>query len=207
MRTEKEKMIAGDLYVAKDRELQQDFMRCRQLMRLFNQSTEEQIPYRMGLFRELVGSMGENGYVEPTFKCDYGYNIFIGHDFYANFDCVILDVTPVKIGNNVMFGPRVSVFTAAHPVEPEARVSGLEYGKDVIIGNNVWVGGQTVINPGVTIGDNCVIGSGSVVTKDVPDNSIAAGNPCRVIRQVTDEDRLYWKQRQQAYWDEIKTNI
>ena len=115
-----------------------------------------------------------------------------GDNFYANYDCIILDVCPVTIGDNVMFGPRVCIYTAGHPLDAEIRATGIEFGKPVTIGNNVWIGGNSVINPGVTIGSNVVIGSGSVVTKDIPANVIAAGNPCRILRPLTEEDRQYW---------------
>ena len=120
------------------------------------------------------------------------YHIEAGNNFYANFNCVILDVAKVTIGENVMFAPNVAVYTAGHPVHPDSRNSGYEYGIGVTIGDNVWVGGNSVINPGVHIGNNVVIGSGSVVTKDIPDNAIAVGNPCRVIRYITEEDRKYY---------------
>lgn len=135
--------------------------------------------------------------IVPPFHCDYGTHIHVGKNFFANYNCTILDVAKVKIGDNVLFAPNVSIYTAGHPIHPVARNSGYEYGIPVKIGNNVWVGGNVVINPGVTIGDNVVIGSGSIVTKDIPDNSIAAGNPCTVIREVNDEDmKYYYKDRQ-----------
>ncbi len=144
------------------------------------------------LIRNILGKAGKNIFIRPPFNCDYGKNIEVGDNFYANFNTVILDVAKVKIGNNVMFAPNVSVYTAGHPIHPDSRNSGYEYGIPVTIGDNVWVGGNTVINPGVTIGNNCVIGSGSVVTKDIPDDSIAVGNPARVIRKITEEDRKYY---------------
>lgn len=193
--TEKELMLAGKLYMAKDDELAKDCKRSRQLTRLFNNSTEEQREYRVQLLKELFRKTGENIYMEPPFRCDYGCNITVGENFYANFDCIILDVNEVVIGDNVLFAPRVCVYTAGHPIDADIRNSAVEYGKKVVIGNNVWVGGSTVINPGVTIGNNVVIGSGSVVTKDIPDNVVAAGNPCRVIREITDEDRVFWEKQ------------
>lgn len=128
----------------------------------------------------------------PPFHCDYGKNIEVGENFFANYNCIILDVAKVTIGKNVMFAPNVSIYTAGHPIHPDSRNSGYEYGIPVTIGDNVWIGGSVVINPGVTIGNNVVIGSGSVVTKDIPDNVIAVGNPCRVIREITEEDRKYY---------------
>ena len=130
--------------------------------------------------------------MESPFYCDYGSNIEVGENFYANFNCTILDVAKVVIGKNVMFAPNVSIYTAGHPIHPDSRNSGYEYGIGVTIGNNVWVGGNATINPGVHIGDNVVIGAGSVVTKDIEANSIAVGNPCKVLRKITEEDKKYY---------------
>ena len=201
--TEKEKMLAGDLYMANDKELKADAKKSRVLTRLFNNTTEEQKEYRKELLKELFKKTGDNIYIEPSFKCDYGCNISVGNNFYANFDCIILDVCNVDIGENVFFAPRVCIYTAGHPIDAEVRNTGLEFGKAVKIGNNVWVGGSTVINPGVTIGNNVVIGSGSVVTKDIPDNVIAVGNPCRVLRKITEEDKVYWEKKKEEYYNEI----
>ncbi|VYU45039.1 sugar O-acetyltransferase [Clostridium tertium] len=201
--TEKEKMLAGDLYMANDKELKADAKKSRVLTRLFNSTTEEQKEYRKELLKELFKKTGDNIYIEPSFKCDYGCNISVGNNFYANFDCIILDVCNVDIGENVFFAPRVCIYTAGHPIDAEVRNTGLEFGKAVKIGNNVWVGGSTVINPGVTIGNNVVIGSGSVVTKDIPDNVIAVGNPCRVLRKITEEDKVYWEKKKEEYYNEI----
>ena len=188
--TEKEKMLNEMLYDFHDPELKADAMRSRKLTRLFNSTTEEQKDYRITLLKELFGKSGKYIYIEPPFRCDYGSNTFIGEGFYANFDCIILDVARVTIGDNCLFGPRVCIYTPCHPIDPVERNSGLEYGKAVTIGDNVWIGGSAVINPGVTIGSNVVIGSGSVVTHDIPDNVVAAGNPCRVIRPITDADKI-----------------
>lgn len=131
-------------------------------------------------------------YFEPPFHCEYGFHIELGKGFYANAGCVMLDVGKIVIGDNVLFGPNVSLYTAGHPIHPESRNSGYEYGIPITIGDNVWIGGSCVVLPGVTIGNNVVIGAGSVVTKDIPDNVCAAGNPCRVIREITEEDRPYY---------------
>lgn len=203
MRTQKERMLAGDLYLAQDAELSRDSKRSRQLTRLFNRTTEEERGYRKELLRELFEKTGENLYIEPPFRCDYGSNITIGENFYGNFDCILLDVGKIVIGDNVMFGPRVGIYTAGHPIDAEVRVRGLEFGTAVTLGNNVWVGANTTINPGVTIGDNVVIGSGSVVTKDIPDNVVAAGCPCRVIREITEADTAYWIEQEAAYHQEM----
>ncbi len=190
--TEKEKMLSGKLYNAQDEELKRDFIKAKKLTRLYNATTEEEAEYRTELLIGLFKSSGNQIYIEPTFRCDYGCNIIIGDNFYANYDCIIIDVCNVRIGDNVFFGPRVGVFTAAHPIEAEIRNTNLEYGKPITIGNSVWVGANAVINPGVTIGDNVVIGSGSVVTKDIEDNVIAVGNPCKVLRAITLEDKRHF---------------
>lgn len=147
------------------------------------------------LIAKLFGK-SENAFVIPPFFCDYGSNIFVGKNFFANSNCTILDVAKVTIGNNCFLAPNVSIYTAGHPIHPEIRSTGIEYGIEVVIGNDVWIGGNSVICPGVHIGNGCVIGAGSVVTKDIPDNTIAAGNPCKVIRSITDKDKeFYFKDR------------
>lgn len=151
----------------------------------------------------------ENIYFQPPFHCEYGNHIEVGENFYANVNCIMLDVGKITIGDNVLFGPNVSIYTAGHPIHPESRNSGYEYGIPVTIGSNVWIGGSCVILPGVSIGNNVVIGAGSVVTKDIPDNVCAAGNPCRVIREITDADRpFYFKDRRfdDEAWAKINRN-
>ena len=137
---------------------------------------------------ELLGK-SENAFLNPPFYCDYGFHIEVGKNFFANYNCTIIDVAKVKIGDNCMLAPNVSIYTAGHPIYPTTRNSSYEYGKPVTIGDNVWIGGNAVICPGVCIGNNVVIGAGSVVTKDIPDWCVAAGNPCRVIRRITDADK------------------
>lgn len=144
------------------------------------------------LIRNIIGKAGMGIHIESPFHCDYGKNIEIGDNFFANYNCIILDVGKVIIGDDVKFGPNVSLYTAGHPIHPDSRNSGYEYGIGITIGNNVWLGGNVVVNPGVHIGTNAVIGSGSVVTRDIPDNVIAVGNPCKVIREITEEDRKYY---------------
>ena len=183
-KSEKEKMLAGELYLAFGEELFNERQHAKKLCRNFNATTEEQMPERLALLHELLGSCGKNAFIEPSFRCDYGYNIHVGDNFYANYDLIILDVCEVRIGHNCMIAPRVSIFTAAHPLDAETRISGLEFGKPITIGDNVWIGGHVVINPGVTIGSNVVIAAGAVVTKDVPDNVVVAGVPAKVIRQL-----------------------
>jgi maltose O-acetyltransferase len=183
-RTEKEKMLAGELYQAFGEELFNERQRAKRLCRRFNATTEEEMPERDAVLRELLGSCGVNAFVEPSFRCDYGYNIHVGDNFYSNYDLIILDVCEVRIGHNCFIAPRVSIFTAAHPLDAPTRIAGWEFGKPVTIGDNVWIGGHAVINPGVKIGNNVVIAAGAVVTKDVPDNVVVAGVPARVIREL-----------------------
>ena len=197
--TQKEMMLNEQLYDSHDSQLQSDARRSRQLIRLFNNTTEEQQAYRIELLKELFGSTGEHIHIEPPFRCDYGCNTYIGDFFYANFDCIILDVAEVHIGKNCLFGPRCCIYTPGHPIDAEIRNNGVEFGKKVVIGDNVWLGGNVVVNPGVTIGNNVIIGSGSVVTKDIPDNVIAVGDPCRVLRPITDEDKQYWHSEFEKY--------
>lgn len=197
--TNKELMLSGQLYIAKDEELIKDNMRARRLTRLINQTTEDELDKRQQLCRELFGSAGKNIWVEVPIHADYGCNTYIGDNFFANYDCIIIDVAKVTIGDNVFLAPRVGIYTAGHPIDADVRNTQLEYGKPITIGSNVWIGGNTVINPGVTIGSNVVIGSGSVVTKDIPDNVVAVGNPCRVLRPIDDNDKKYWEQEAAKY--------
>ncbi|WP_238403274.1 maltose acetyltransferase domain-containing protein [Paenibacillus mesophilus] len=177
-------MVNGELYRAADPELVKDRLNARRLTRLFNQSLETDDEQRNGFLRELFGSTGNQYYIEPSFRCDYGYNIHIGENFYANFDCVLLDVCEIRIGDNCFLAPGVHIYTATHPIEALDRISGAEFGKPVTIGHNVWIGGRAVINPGVKIGNNAVIASGAVVTKDVPGNVIVGGNPAKIIKHI-----------------------
>ena len=191
----------GELYkLNDDKELNEDFMRARRLTRLFNSMTEEQMEERKEIIKELFQSTGENVHVEQTFHCDYGCHISVGENFYANYDCIMVDVCEIIIGDNVLLAPRVGIYTAGHPIDAAVRNEGLEFGKPVIIGDNVWIGGNAVINPGVTIGSGVVIGSGSVVTKDIPDHVVAVGNPCRVLRKINEEDKIYWEKEREKYY-------
>jgi len=183
-KTEKEKMLSGELYQAADPELVKDRLNARRLTRLFNETLETDDEQRKTLIRELFGTTGSNYYIEPSFRCDYGYNIHVGENFFANFDCVFLDVCEIRIGDNCFLAPGVHIYTATHPLEARERITGAEFGKPVTIGHNVWIGGRAVINPGVTIGNNVVVASGAVVTKNVPDNVVVGGNPAKVIKQI-----------------------
>lgn len=182
--TEKEKMLAGMFYNAADKELFMDRQRAKKLCKKFNELDPEKYEERKMLLKKLFQTENEY-YIEPNFFCDYGYNIKIGKNFYANHNCTILDVNTVKIGNNVMFAPNVQVYTATHPLDAQQRISGKEMGYPIEIGDNVWIGGGAIICPGVKIGKNSTIGAGSVVTKDIPENVVAAGNPCKVIKNLS----------------------
>ena len=187
--TEKEKMLTGQLYMASDKTLTEERLSAKRILYKLDRLDPAKSDEMQQLFESLLGKTGENLHIELPFRCDYGYNIETGHNFFANYDCTILDCAKVTIGDDVLFGPYVSVFTATHPTDAKKRKQGGEFALPVTIGNNVWIGGNVIINPGITIGDNTVIGSGSVVTKDVPENVVAAGNPCRVLRLITDDDR------------------
>lgn len=190
--SQQERMAKGLLYNPQLDGLVQEEMRAKVLAYQYNACCPDDLEKRRELLCELLGSGGENAWIEQPFYCNYGSHITVGRNFYANYHCTILDVAQVTIGDNVMFGPNVSLYTASHPLHPDNRNSGWEYGISITIGNNVWLGGNVVVNPGVHIGDNVVVGSGSVVTKDLPDNVFAAGNPARVIRAITDEDKKYY---------------
>ena len=189
---QRERMLAGLPYKAWLDGLSEERMENKLKIHEYNLTRPDDKKKMKAMIKDILGKTGEEVVIEQPFRCDYGKNIEVGNNFFANYNCVILDVAKVTIGENVMFAPNVSIYTAGHPIHPESRNSGYEYGIPITIGNNVWIGGNVVINPGVTIGNNVVIGSGSVVTKDIPDNVIAVGNPCRVIREITEEDRKYY---------------
>lgn len=182
--TEREKMLAGMMYDPSDDELTALRVRARRLFQRFNVTGIDEREERVIILKELFGGTGDHIYIEPTFKCDYGCNIYVGDNFYANFDVVILDVAEVRIGDNCMIAPQVAIYTATHPIDPELRNSGRELGKPVTIGNNCWIGGHATINPGVTLGNNVVVASGAVVTKSFPDNVVIGGNPAKVIKDI-----------------------
>jgi maltose O-acetyltransferase len=183
MKTEKEKMLAGELYEPLDLQLSSERQRARDLLKKLNDSREDEQEERAKILKELFGRQTD-AYIQPPFFCDYGSNITLGHKVFFNFNCVVLDVTPVRIGDYVLFGPTVQIYTATHPMKALERRQGLESGKPIVIGSDVWVGGGAIICPGVTIGARSLIGAGSVVTQDVPEDVFAAGNPCRVIRSL-----------------------
>ncbi|HYJ78682.1 MAG TPA: sugar O-acetyltransferase [Longimicrobiaceae bacterium] len=182
--TEWEKMVSGQLYDPLDPALVAARRRARELLKAFNDSTEAETDERARILGELFGGVGEGLWIEPPFYCDYGSNITVGTRVFFNFDCVVLDVAPVRIGDRAMFGPAVQIYTATHPLSARERSAGREAGKPIEIGADVWVGGGAIILPGVSIGARCVIGAGSVVTKSLPEGVFAAGNPCRIIREL-----------------------
>lgn len=189
MKTEKEKMIAGELYNPLDQQLSEERLQARILIKQLNESSEDQPGQRANILHQLLPNAGEELWIQPPFYCDYGYNISIGNKVFFNFNCVILDVAPVVIGSRTLFGPNVQVYTATHPINYQERASGVEYAKPITIGEDVWIGGSVVICPGVTIGDRTVIGAGSVVIKNIPPGVFAAGNPCKIIRQIDDAEK------------------
>lgn len=189
---QKERMLAGLPYKAWLDGLMEERLENQKRVYRFNLLPPDAFEEQDALIKEILGKTGERVHIMPPFHCDYGRNIEVGEDFFANYNLVILDVGKVKIGKNAQIAPNVAIYTAGHPIHPDSRNSGYEYGIPVTIGDNVWLGGNVCIMPGVTIGDNAVIGAGSVVTKDIPSNVIAAGNPCRVIRPITEADRDYY---------------
>lgn len=192
--TSREMQLKGYLYPL-DAELLNAHNNAKRITRQLNATLETLREERKALAKELFAFAGEDAYIEPPFHCDYGFNTRVGKNFYCNYDCVFLDCGKITIGDNVMLGPKVALYAVSHPIDPQVRILNYDYPVPITIGNNVWIGGSAVICPGVTIGDNSIIGAGSVVTKDIPANVIAAGNPCKVIRPITEEDTIYWNQQ------------
>jgi maltose O-acetyltransferase len=186
MRSEKEKMLAGEWYDPLDPQLGDERRRARLLLKAFNGTRDDEQEERARLLGELFGAAGRGLLIEPPFFCDYGSNITLGERVFFNFNCVVLDCAPVRVGPGTMFGPAVQIYAVTHPLGAAERRKGLESGRPVEIGSDVWVGGGAIILPGVRVGDGTVVGAGSVVTKDIPPRVLAAGNPCRVIREIKD---------------------
>jgi len=182
--TEKEKMLSGKLYNPMDAILSKERHNARIKFQNINSLTDNQKKERNNIFKELLGEFDKNFFIEPPFYCDYGYNIKLGKNVFMNFNCCILDVAEVNIGNNVLIGPNVQIYTANHPIDVKTRNSWLETAKPVNIGHDVWIGGGAIINPGVTIGNGVVVGSGSVVTKDIPNHVMVVGNPARIVKKI-----------------------
>lgn len=184
MKSQKEKMLAGELYNALDEQLSNERTTARLLIKKLNNAGADDTEAINKILKELIPNAGNDLWIQPPFYCDYGYNIEAGEKVFFNFNCVVLDVMKVTIGSRTLFGPNVQIYTATHPINFQERASGLEYAKPIVIGEDVWVGGSVVICPGVTIGDRSMIGAGSVVTKNIQDDVFAAGNPCKVIRSL-----------------------
>jgi maltose O-acetyltransferase len=184
MKTERQKMLAGESYDPMDAELVAARERARDLCWTLNATREREPEERRRILRELFGAGGDTVWMQPPFFCDYGSNIALGERVFFNFNCVVLDVCPVSVGDFTLFGPAVQIYTAMHPLDAELRRRE-EFGRPVTIGSDVWVGGGAIVLPGARIGSRSVIGAGSVVTRDIPDGVFAAGNPCRVIREIT----------------------
>ncbi len=196
--TEKERMLNGKLYCP-FKVGDNTWEKSREVLEKFNTMSWKREKERMELLKGIFGHLEDDAVIVPPFYCDKGTQIYIGKHFYANTGLLILDEADVRIGNHVFIAPRVCIYTASHPIDAGVRRKDLEVAKGVTIGDDVWIGGNVVINPGVTIGSGVVIGSGSVVTKDIPSGVIAAGNPCRVIREITEEDRIYWEEQEREY--------
>jgi maltose O-acetyltransferase len=184
MPSEKEKKQSGTLYDPTDSELVAERTQARELTRQYNQTKESEADRRQELLSELFGTADNTTHINPPFQCDYGYNIHVGENFFAHFDCVVLDTCRVDIGKNCMIAPGVHIYTATHPLDANERINGPEYGKPVTIGDNVWIGGRAVLNPGVTVGDDSVIASGAVITEDVPDGVVVQGNPAEIVKKL-----------------------
>lgn len=202
--TNRERRDAQLAYIA-DEDIYEEQKWCREILQKLNFMDRSDFDEIRKIVAQLLGK-SENAHINPPFYCDYGKHIEVGKNFYANYNCTILDVAKVKIGNNCMLAPNVAIYTAGHPLHPLSRNSGYEYGKEIVIGDNVWIGGNTVVCPGVHIGSNVVIGAGSVVTRDIPDWSAAAGNPCRVLRRITEEDQkklFHDEEFDQEAWTDI----
>lgn len=206
--TNKERRDAGLAYIS-DESVFEEQKECRKILQKLNFMDRSDFDGIEEAVSELFGK-SDHAFVNPPFYCDYGKHIEVGKNFFANYNCTLIDVAKIRIGDNCMMAPNVSVYTAGHPIHPVSRNSAYEYGKEVTIGDNVWVGGNTVICPGVHIGSNTVIGAGSVVTKDVPDWCVAAGNPCKVIRKITDADakKLFREEEiDEKAWNDIQLRM
>ena len=206
--TNRERRDAQIAYISDDSVFEEQ-KECRKKLQEFNFMDRSDFDGLKKAAKELLGK-SDKAFINPPFYCDYGTHIEVGKNFFAKYNCTILDVAKVKIGDNCQMAPNVSIYTAGHPIHPVSRNSGYEYGKEVTIGDNVWIGGNSVICPGVTIGDHVVIGAGSVVTKDIPDWSVAAGNPCKVIRKITEEDKrnLFRKEEiDDEAWEDILSRM
>ena len=204
--TETELMNAGELHYFDDEEINALSYRAQELLEQYNNTAANDEGTRTEILKKLLGRIDGWCAVKPPFRCDYGKFIEIGDGTFLNYDCIILDACKVRIGKHVMIGPRTCIYSATHPIYAPVRTAGYDISKPVTICDNAWLGGNVVVNPGVTIGEGSVIGSGSVVTKDIPANVIAAGNPCRVIRESTEEDKNYWETKREQYLNSRKND-
>lgn len=177
-------MLCGELYDPLDKQLSEERMQARLLIKELNDTRADQVEERTDILNKLIPNAGAGLWLQPPFYCDYGSNMVVGEKVFFNFNCIVLDVAQVTIGSRTLFGPNVQIYTATHPTDYKVRASGVEFAKPIAIGEDVWVGGSAIICPGVTIGDRTIIGAGSVVTRDIPSDVFAAGNPCRVIRNL-----------------------
>ena len=177
-------MLAGELYNAMGAELTSERQRAQRLLARYNTSDPDDAAGRLALLRELLGAVGDSPDIQPRFHCDYGYNIRLGHRCFINYNCVLLDCAPIEIGDDLQMAPAVQLYAASHPLDRATRVAGLELARPIRIGDGVWIGGGAIVLPGVTIGDGCVVGAGSVVTRDLPANTLAVGNPARIVRML-----------------------
>ena len=188
--SEWDKMQAHQIYDDFDADLFDRRVEAKKLFKEFNKTTDDEAEKRQEIMKKLFKKVGERVYMEPNFTCEFGKNITLGNDLYINFGCTLLDCGQITIGNNTLIGPNVSMYSANHSLDAEERISGALIPEPITIGNRVWIGGGTTILSGVTIGDDSVIGAGSVVTKDIPAGVVAAGNPCKVIRKITEKDKV-----------------
>ncbi|MBU3886323.1 sugar O-acetyltransferase [Lactococcus lactis] len=197
-------MLLGNLYLAGNILPENKSIHGKKIIQKINNTPIEEKETIVALERQVFGETGDNLYVTPPFQVDYGRHVEIGNNFYANMDCIFLDINKIKIGNNVMVGPRVSFYTAGHPIDPQIRIEELEFGLPITVEDNVWIGGSATILPGVTIGKNSIIAAGAVVTKDVAANTIFGGNPAQLIRAINEEDNHYWNKKKEEYQSRLK---
>lgn len=199
-----QEMLLGNLYLAGNILPENKSIHGKKIIQKINNTPIEEKETIVALERQVFGETGDNLYVTPPFQVDYGRHVEIGNNFYANMDCIFLDINKIKIGNNVMVGPRVSFYTAGHPIDPQIRIEELEFGLPITVEDNVCIGGSATILPGVTIGKNSIIAAGAVVTKDVAANTIFGGNPAQLIRAINEEDNHYWNKKKEEYQSRLK---
>ncbi len=203
--TQKERMEKGLIYDPADKEIMDKQILCLELLYEFNSTRPVELEKRMELLEKMLGKLGENCYIEPPLRANWGgKHLYLGDNVYINFNFTAVDDSNIIIGNKVMIGPNVTIATANHPISPELREKALQYNKDVNIGDNVWIGAGVIIVPGVTISDNSVIGAGSVVTKDIPANIVAVGNPCRFLREIGERDMVYFYKNEKIDWENLR---